>query len=80
MIDDKVAPSLQAARDQLQKSQLQVRQLPISIHPFPLEQLTYTMYYQDKLDHALTQRPKKEELIQGGILSTSSVDRSTTIK
>ncbi|THH00893.1 hypothetical protein EW026_g1692 [Hermanssonia centrifuga] len=45
MLDDKVAPSLQAARDQLKKSQLQ-----------------------DKLDQALLQRPKREELVEGGIL------------
>ncbi|KAI0048312.1 hypothetical protein FA95DRAFT_1099439 [Auriscalpium vulgare] len=40
-----VAPALQAAREQLQKSQLQ-----------------------DKLDQALLQRPKPEELVKGGIL------------
>ncbi|KIP06593.1 hypothetical protein PHLGIDRAFT_19408 [Phlebiopsis gigantea 11061_1 CR5-6] len=47
--DDKVAPSLQAARDKLQRSQLE-----------------------DKLGHALLQRPKREELEQEGILKPDS--------
>ncbi|KAK7438444.1 hypothetical protein VKT23_018056 [Stygiomarasmius scandens] len=44
--DDRgIAPSLVAAKEKLQRSQLE-----------------------DKLDHALQQRPKAEELIKGGIL------------
>ncbi|KZT11090.1 uncharacterized protein LAESUDRAFT_606314, partial [Laetiporus sulphureus 93-53] len=43
--DDHVAPSLQAAKERLQRSQLE-----------------------DKLEHALQQRPKAEELVQEGIL------------
>ncbi|EKM54350.1 uncharacterized protein PHACADRAFT_55046, partial [Phanerochaete carnosa HHB-10118-sp] len=43
--DDKVAPSLQAAKEKLERSQLE-----------------------DKLGHALLQRPKREELEQQGIL------------
>ncbi|GLB37222.1 putative RPEL repeat [Lyophyllum shimeji] len=44
--DDKgVAPRLIAAREKLERSQLE-----------------------DKLDHALQQRPKAEELVRGGIL------------
>ncbi|PBK91330.1 hypothetical protein ARMGADRAFT_931824, partial [Armillaria gallica] len=44
--DDKgIAPALVAAKEKLQRSQLE-----------------------DKLDHALQQRPKAEELVKGGIL------------
>ncbi|KAL5485207.1 hypothetical protein ACEPAI_7849 [Sanghuangporus weigelae] len=43
--DDRVAPALQAAREQLEKSQLQ-----------------------DRLEHAITNRPKPEELVKEGIL------------
>lgn len=47
--DDKgIAPALVAAKEKLQRSQLE-----------------------DKLDHALQQRPKVEELVKGGILLES---------
>ncbi|KAK0461415.1 uncharacterized protein EV420DRAFT_1531903 [Desarmillaria tabescens] len=47
--DDKgIAPALVAAKEKLQRSQLE-----------------------DKLDHALQQRPKAEELVKGGILLAS---------
>ncbi|KAK0241936.1 hypothetical protein EDD85DRAFT_421163 [Armillaria nabsnona] len=47
--DDKgIAPALVAAKEKLQRSQLE-----------------------DKLDHALQQRPKAEELVKGGILFES---------
>ncbi|KAK0485651.1 hypothetical protein IW261DRAFT_737896 [Armillaria novae-zelandiae] len=49
--DDKgIAPALVAAKEKLQRSQLE-----------------------DKLDHALQQRPKAEELVKGGILLESEV-------
>ncbi|THH16581.1 hypothetical protein EW146_g4082 [Bondarzewia mesenterica] len=44
--EDNVAPALQAAKERLQRSQLE-----------------------NKLGHALQQRPKPEELVKGGILN-----------
>ncbi|KAF8070264.1 hypothetical protein FPV67DRAFT_1486758 [Lyophyllum atratum] len=53
-LDDKgVAPRLIAAREKLERSQLE-----------------------NKLDHALQQRPKAEELVKGGILTAEEAPPS----
>jgi RPEL repeat len=60
-----IAPALQAAREQLQRSQLEVcvslcQEGDTCDHSYGL--------YKDKLDQKLLHRPKPEELVKCGIL------------
>ena len=66
MAEGNVAPALQAARDQLQRSQLEVRVID------PQRKVSITErsdgFRKDKLDQKLLHRPKPEELVRSGIL------------
>jgi hypothetical protein len=65
-VEGNVAPALQAAREQLQRSQLEVRVM-IFEDKRRLFNRRDTLY-QDKLDQKLLQRPKPDELVKSGIL------------
>ena len=64
--DDSVAPALQAAKERLQRSQLEVSSGLVS-HANESSVLSGCRV-QDKLGHALQARPKPEELVKEGIL------------
>ena len=61
--DDSVAPALQAAKERLQRSQLEV-----GAYRGGWRALLMASAEQDKLEHALQARPKPEELVKKGIL------------
>ena len=68
MVDGSVAPALQAARDKLQRSQLEVCDILLRVLCIGL------MTTQDKLENDLQSRPSPEELIKRGILGSEWTD------
>ncbi|KAF8629142.1 hypothetical protein AX17_005728 [Amanita inopinata Kibby_2008] len=67
--DDKgIAPSLIAAREKLERSRLEV---VYHLHPVYYRTIPDHKRSQDKLDQALQQRPKAEELVEQGILNAN---------
>lgn len=65
-VEGNVAPALQAAREQLQRSQLEVGVMIRSEEALITERGDDTT--KDKLDQKLLHRPKPEELVKSGIL------------
>lgn len=65
-----MAPALQAAKEQLQRAQLEVR---IGFSPV---MLINSRLLQDKLDHELQNRPTADELVKKGILQGREQARS----